>query len=104
LDHGELTEEQPTHSFIPTIKGEKSTPRHEIPLKTQRAVVVTHKESFQRYLDQMNKGLQIGVTTSDPQEKEDLQKAVQLLSANIKKAAKIERKAKINSRNGATAD
>jgi hypothetical protein len=58
--------------------------------------VVTHKESFQRCLDQKNKGLPFGgalVTTSDPQQSKALQKAVQLVSADIKEADKKRKEA-----------
>ena len=59
-EHGQLTEEQLDNSKIATIPNDKAIPRDQRPLQNQRAVLVSHKETLERFVTYENRGLEIG--------------------------------------------
>lgn len=96
LDHGQLTDEQLDASDIPQSPTKKSVPRDERAIYNQRAVIVTHFSTVDRYQTHVNAGLNLGTTITacrDPVEKKNLKNAAKLVAASQKKEDKKKKEA-----------
>lgn len=89
LTHGQLTEAQLEAAGIPKHEDDTGIPRDCRHLNHQRATLLNHSETIQRYQAYYNKGLDLGnvVTNCEqPQEKKELKQAAK----NISQKEKIE--------------
>lgn len=98
LKHGQLTEEQLTATGIPEFevkKGDNTVPRDKRVLNHQRAVLLSHPETIDRYTEYVNKGLPIGETivqVKDRSERKELMEAAKIVGKEKKKKESAEKR------------
>jgi hypothetical protein len=99
LKHGQLTEEQLDSTGIPQfdVNDEgKATPRDKRVLNHQRAVLLSHPDTIDRYTEYVNRGLPLGDTIiqlPQGQERKEMAAAAKLVEKdNRKKASEEKRK------------
>lgn len=95
LTHGELTEAQLDATNIPEFIADKGTPRDQRVLNHQRAVVLSHPDTINRYTEYVNKGLPIGdkiIEVPSGSERKQLTDAAKLIEKDNKKKAAAEKR------------
>ena len=95
LENGQLTDEKMDISNIPQTV-EMNSPRDSRPFHQQRAVLLTHESTRERYISRIINGLSIGsliANTSDQHAKKRLQDAAKFVGS-MDKAKERNRKAK----------
>ena len=95
LINGYLSEEQLDKSNIPVFEDNGKVLRDQKQLSNQRAVLISHPQSRNRYTEYMNQGLPIGdvvLKASSGKEKKELKNAIKIVATVEKRKIRAEKK------------